>query len=208
MTIKRIDFIPNPLGKPGVYLEKETGRSFRRIYGGMHWPGVNPGAVVIVGEDLEMDAALDKRKIWILAEYENRSPFELLTQCKELKGFLKVQKFYGDNKNRPMMSLMRRGRFEINLLKAPFIDSPDVHANNLLLIREKTSATKKVLSFGEKSALPAILSSLSSIPTGNSFDYPKIAAFGYALSALALYPYPRPRVHSIGYQPLDPIVGI
>ncbi|MBU4491584.1 MAG: hypothetical protein KKD69_03885 [Euryarchaeota archaeon] len=210
MIIEQISVIPNFLGQPDkIYHEKETGRKFRRIYGGMQWPGTNPGAVVVLAEDLEIDAAVDEHKILILAEYENRSPSEIMTRCKELKGLMKVEKFYGDTTNRPMMSLMRRGKLKINLLKAPFIDEPDVYVNNLLLIREKISDTKKVLSFGEGSALPAMLSSLSSIPTGNSLksDYPKIAALGYSLSALISYSYSRPCAHSVGFQHLDPIVG-
>lgn len=209
MIIKQTAVIPNLLGQPDFScLEKETGRKFRRIYGGMQWPGANPGAVVVLAEDLEMDEALDERKIWILAEYENRNLSEIMTRCKDLEGLMQVENFYGDTTNRPMMTLMRSSETKISLSKAPWVDEPAAHVAYLSLIREKTSATKKVLNFEKKSSLPAILSSLNSIPTDNSFksDYPKIAALGYALSALNR-PYPKPRKYSIGYQPLDPIVG-
>ena len=113
--VKQTAVIPNFLGQPDVYLEKETGRAFRRIYGGMQWPGANPGALIVVAEDLRMDAALGERKLLVLAEYENRNPSEIITRCKELKGFLEVEKFYGDVTNRPMMILMKRGEVKIRL---------------------------------------------------------------------------------------------
>ena len=129
--------------------EKETGRKCRRIYGGMQWPGANPGAVVVVAEDLEKDAALDERKFWILAEYENRNLSEIMTRCKDLEG-LGVEKFYSDTTNLPMMSLMRSSEAKISLSKAPWVDEPAAHVTYLSLIREKTSATKKVLTFEKK----------------------------------------------------------
>ena len=205
--IKQTQVIENFLGQPAPFEELGTGRRFRRIVGGMQWPGKKPGALVVIGEDLNIDAALDERKLRVLAEYENRNLSELIARCKELEGLMEVEKFYGDTTNLPMMKLMRRGEAAISLSKAPFVDDPDGWVAYLSIIREKTSATKKILNFEkEGSALPAMLASLTGIPTDLKSDYPKIAALGYALSALTV-PYKKPRAPGVGYQPLDPVVG-
>jgi hypothetical protein len=211
MIIKQTTVVPNYLGKPDWgYLEMETGRKFRRIYGGMQWPASNPGAVVVVAEDLEMDPALDERKLWILDEYENRNPSELIGRCSEFKGLMQIEKFYGDTTNRPMMTFLRSTKANFSLKIAPFVDQPTAHEAYLSLIREKTSVTKKVLAFGDKSALPAKLSSIAdSLPTGDSFktDFPQIAALGYALSALVVLQPEKPMPWVPSYEPLDPEVG-
>jgi hypothetical protein len=187
----------------------ETGRKFRRIYSGLQWPGSNPGAVVVVAEGLEMEAALDERKLWILAEYENRNPSELISRCNEFKGLMQIEKFYGDTTNRPMMTFLHSNKANFSLSKAPFIDQPTAHEAYLSIIREKTSTTKKVLTFGESSALPAILSSIDSIPTGDSFktDFPQVAALSYALAGLVLLQPKKPMPWVSTFEPLDPGVG-
>ncbi len=213
--VKRTAVISKFLDQPDVYFEEEgTGRTFRRIVGGMQWPGANPGALVVVAEDLRMDPDLEERKLRVLGEYENRNPSEIIARCEELKGFLEVEKFYGDTTNRPMMTLMRRSEAKIRLSKASFVDEPDAPATYLSLIREKikpcnaqtgNSATKKVLYFEKESALPAMLLALSGMPTDLS-DFPKIAALGYALYALTVR-YEKARAYNAGHGVLDPVVG-
>ena len=202
----------NILGKPNPeYLDKETGRIYRRVNAGVQWPGSTPGTVVILGEELEMDAVLEEHPIWLLAEYENRNPSDIVARCQELKGLVKVERFYGDNSNRPMMALMRRGKAKFSLLKAPFIDDPNAHETYLAIIREKSSATHKVLNFGRNSCLPAKLASLTLIQTGHSLgtDFPHIAALGYALASLVLYPYETHiNFSGVTYGPSDPGVGM
>lgn len=205
--IKRTAVIPNLLGQPNYYFEEEgTGRKFRRIVGGMQWPGKNPGALVVVAEDLEPDPILDERKLQVLTEYENRNLSEVITRCGELKRFLSVEKFYTDTTDRAMMkvSLKYRTEAQISLSNAPLIDEPTAYGTYLNLIREKI----KVLNFGKGSALSAMLLSLIGIPSDLKSDYPKIVAFGYALAALMVYPYKTPRVNGVSYEPLDPVVGI
>jgi hypothetical protein len=104
--------------------------------------------------------------------------------------------------------MMRQGKLEVGLSKAPFVDNPDVYVTYLNLIREKSSAAKEGLYFEKGSALSAMLSSLSGIPTDLKSDYPPIAALGYALAALMLYPPEKPRPRGVSYPPLDRIVGL
>ena len=212
MIHKVTSAIPNFLGQPDSYYhDRGTGRKYRRIHAGMQWPGSSPGAVVVLGEDLEKDAVLDEHPIWLLAEYENRNPSDIVARCQELKGLMQVESLFGDNSNRPMMALMRSGKANFSLSKAPLIDDPNAHETYLAIIREKSSATHKVLNFGRNSVLPAKLASLNCIPTGHSLetDFPHIAAFGYALASLVLFPYETPISHGgITYSPSDPGVGM
>ena len=210
MIAKQTSVIHDFLGQPNSwYLEKETGRKFRRIYSGLQWPGNKPGAIIVLAEDLGVDAALDERKLWILAEYENRNQSELIDRCDEFKGLMQVEKFYGDTTNRPMMILKNRSKTDFNLSKAPFIDQPTAHEAYLSIIREKTSVTRKVLNFGESSALPAILASVDSVPSGNSFktDFPSVAALSYALSAMVVRAPEKPMPYMPTFGVLDEGVG-
>jgi len=189
--------------------DDETGRIFRRIYGGMRWPGASSGAIVVIGEDFEKTAALDEHALWVLHEYENRNASEIIGRCEELKGLLKVEKFYGDTANRLMMKEMRNRNANFSLSKAPFVDEPDVYQSFLSIIREKTSAVKKVLNFGGKSTLPALLNSLNSSPSNNSLesDFPQIIALGYALSAFVAFECKKPLPPVATFDALDPGVG-
>ena len=59
--------------------------------------------------------------------------------------------------------------------------------------------------------LQAKLANLTSIPTGYSLgtDFPHIAALGYALASLVLFPYETPiNRGGITYSPSDPGVGM
>jgi len=94
MITKKTSVIPNFLGQPNFYyVDKETGRKYRRIYAGMQWPGVTTGAVIVLGEELEVDADLDEHPIWVLAEYANKNPSEIFTKCHELEGLIQVERF-------------------------------------------------------------------------------------------------------------------
>jgi len=206
--IKRI--VPHFLGKPELgYQEMGSGRRFRRIYSGICWPRGNLGAVVVVAEAFSIDAGLGERKLRVLAEYENRNPSELIDRCNEHKEFMCIENVYGDTGNRPMMTFLRNSKANFSLSKAPFVDESAAHEAYLLLIREKISKIKSVLIFGESSAIGAILESINSIPAGDSFksDFPKIAALGYALSALVLLTPPKPMPLAPTYDALDPGVG-
>ena len=178
-------------GPPALcYRDTETGCEYRRIFGGMAWPNVQPGFIVIVGEELDADKSMDEHKCWILAEYESLNPSDLIRRCKEYEGIFKVERIYGDTKNRPMMEFIRNGMVDFYLADAPFMDDPTAVQYYLSLIREMTSATQKVLLFGENSKLPGILAGVDqhSVP-------PAVLALGYVLAALKTYGPGNPNEH-------------
>jgi hypothetical protein len=212
MITNQTSRIPDFLGQPNFYyVDTETGRKYRRIYAGMQWPGANTGAVIVLGEELEVNKDLDEHPIWVLAEYANKNPSEIFAKCQELKGLMCVERFLGDICNQSMMMLKRKSKSGFNLSKAPSVDDPAAHETYLAIIREKTSATHKVLNFGKSRVLREELTKLTSVAAVNSFKaaFPHIAALGYALAALVVNTYEKPIVGNIAsYAPLDPGVGI
>ena len=174
-------------GPPAPYYrDTETGREYRRFFGGMAWPDIQTGFIVIVGEELDADKFMDEHKCWILAEYESPNPSDLIRRCREYKGRFEVDRIFGDTKNRPMMEYIRNGKVDFYLSDAPFMDDESKAVQYYLtLIREMTSATKKVLSFGGNSKIPGILAGGDQHPAP-----PAVLALGYALAALRAY---RPR---------------
>ena len=181
-------------GSPAPYYrDTETGCEYRRIFGGMAWPNVQPGFIVIVGEELDADKSMDEHKCWILAEYESLNPSDLIRRCKEYGGIFKVERIYGDTKNHPMMEFIRNGKVDFYLADAPFMDDETKAVQYYLsLIREMASANKKVLSFGENSKLSGILAGVDqhSVP-------PAVLALGYVLAALKTYGPRNPNEHLI-----------
>lgn len=192
------------------FTDTAKGRKYRRIHGGMQWGGSKPGAVVAIAEDWDEDFQLNERKLWILGEFEHQNQSDLLNRCEELKVSMKVETYYGDTTNKPMMTMYERHKPQFCLVKAPFVDEPNAHDCYLNLVREKASASKKVLGFDGHKKLPAILATIDSITSMSSLktDHPMVAALAYALSSLIVHEPIKPIHYVNPYdQPLDPWVG-
>jgi hypothetical protein len=209
--ISRVALLAPMMGKPDWYFhDNETDRNYRRIHGGIAWPGASVGAVVVLGEELERDGKLNERKLWVLGEHESQSPADIVDGCQGFRSLLQVEEFAGDTTNHAMMSIFNNSNSDFYISKAPFIDNAAAVSTYLSIIREKVSATRKVLNFGN-SALPAKLGNLTSIRDGNSIltEFQHIAALGYALASLVLDPYTKPiDASGASYPPLDEGVGI
>ena len=172
------------------YRDTETGHEYRRFFGGMAWPDSQPGFIVIVGEEFDVDNSLDEHKCSILAEYQSPNPSDLIRRCKEYEGIFKVDRIFGNTQNRPMMEFIRNGKVEFYLADAPLMDDSTAAQCYLSLIREVTSATKKVLSFGGTSMLPGILAGAD-----HHSASPAVLALGYVLAALRTYSPRNPNEH-------------
>jgi hypothetical protein len=160
------------------FRDTETGLEYRRILGGMAWPDTQPGFVVIAGEDFESDKKTGEHQIRIIAEYEGLNPSDLIRRAGEYKGIFKADGIYGCTDNRPMMDFIYNGKVDLFLSDAPFMDEESKAVQYyLLLIREMTSATKKILSYGENSKLPGILSGVDQHSV-----LPAVLALGYVLA--------------------------
>ncbi len=183
---------------PGVTEEylvnKKTGKRYSRIFGGIAWPGRQPGCGVVVAEEFEIDETLNKRHYRILAEYENQNPTDLIRRCAEFSRGLSASPFYGDDNNRPMMEILQRRGLGLYIRDAPFADESDAFEAYLLTIRELASPTKKILHFGQDSIFPALLAEINSLDIPNTTEtafqqHPAITALGFAVLALEMSVY-------------------
>ena len=167
----------------------ETEERFSRILGGLAWPGKNPGFAVVVAEELEIDKTLNKRHYLILAEYESQSLSDLTRRSAEFSVNFCAHPFYGDEKKRWAMDILRKSGAGLYITAAPFIDDPTAFEGYLLTIRELTHPTQKRLHFGSKSQLPPLLAALNPNDIATTAKvafkrYPAVAALGFAVSAL------------------------
>ncbi|MFC1888953.1 hypothetical protein ACFL4G_04270 [Thermodesulfobacteriota bacterium] len=189
----------SPIPPHGItfYQDKEANAEYRRIIGGLAWPGVKPGFAVVVGEDLEEDTELKVHHMRVLAEAEEFDIGDLFSRCLTLRGEWKVGRWYGDPYNRPLMEIFRQlnkplfERKEPRLypVQAPHVDDPKSFEFCIQMIKKHLHPSRKALHFGES----RIKSYLAEFPmeeftSAGASDYPAIAALGYAVSALSIYP--------------------
>lgn len=188
-------------------------RVYRRIFAGMVWPFEKKGAVVVLGESEMINPITGEPNIWLMDEYESRSITDIVLRCVEAIGLLKVQKVFGDTRNREMMMILRKSAAKFRLLKAPYVDVANADRFYISLIRDKISASKKILNFGGRETIPSLLGAMKfskdyqdmENTDRKSVDCPSlVVALGYALSSLVAYPFKGPdnSVH-VSYQPLD-----
>ena len=182
------------------YEDKVTGARYRRIAGGLSWPGTKPGFAVIIGEDKKHDLDVNAHHLRLLAEVEETNIERLLDWCAghEINAPEIYWTWYGDTTNKPSMAWVYRlnnkhrsqGRKQyLALAPAPYIDSPKRFAFYVNILRGCLERWRKTLHLGEKSKLQSYLVQLGSeeVVKATSEDYPAIAALGYVVSALTIW---------------------
>jgi len=178
--------------------DKDSKKKFTRVIGGLGWPGVNPGFVVVVAEDFDEDSSLKIRHLRVLGEAENKSPQTLFQKSLELRDRYCVQNFYTNCENKPMMELLyyynqdHKDSPNLSLCLASF---PEDFGYHMRIVEEYLVKEKKILYFGE-SVLPSYLRELSPEKAigGSVYDFPAIAALGYAISFFKSHPWKRKKV--------------
>ena len=188
-------------GEP-YYLNTETGEKYGEIVGGLAWPEVNEGFLVIAAVDLFEDAEMEARHMRVLAEASESNVDIFLRYALELQKrfspFLQSIRFYGDTTSVAKMELLdqfNKDRRKRNLdpfyvTEAPQLRTPEKLEFYAQLIRTYTRPGRKILHF-RNTTLPGYLVSLSHHEISDSIlDHPPIAALGYAMAALSTW---RPR---------------
>lgn len=183
------------------YQDRDTGARYRRLTGGIAWPGTKPGFAVILAEDRKHDLDVNAHHVRLLAETEEVSIERLLDWCArhELNSPEVYWTWHGNVTNKPAMQWVYRlndkyhsqGRQQcFAMVPAPYTDNPRGFEFFVNILRERLERWRKTLHLGEKSKLPGYLLELSSeeIMKATSEDYPAIAALGYAVSALTIWP--------------------
>lgn len=189
------------------FTDNDTREDYRRVYGGVAWPGKRPGFIVLVGESMTPDGAVREHFYRMLIEAEEQDVPALLRRCIELKtatgiGLLKSVRhntyitdgWFADTSYLPGMEIVRslndeaieRKKESLHLSDAPGGDGKDGFIFCYNVLRGLLSRNKKVLHLGEQSKLPSLLLEVSpeKLIKASPQDYPSIAALGYAVAAL------------------------
>ena len=75
----------------------ELAEQCKRIYGGVAWPGKNPGFAVVIAMGREKH--FDKHDIYLLDEFESFDTRELVRQCGALDFKYRPDRWVGDTRN-------------------------------------------------------------------------------------------------------------
>jgi len=188
-------------GEP-YYLNTETMEKYGEIVGGLAWPEVKEGFLVIAAVDLFEDAELEARHMRVLAEASESNIDIFLRYALDLQKrfspFFQTIRFYGDTTSVAKMELLdqfnkdRRGRNldPFYVTEAPQLRTPQKLGFYAQLIRTYTQPGRRILHF-RNTTLPGYLASISPGEiSGSILDHPPIAALGYAMAALSTW---RPR---------------
>ncbi len=188
-------------GEP-YYLNTETGEKYGEIVGGLAWPEVKEGFLVIAAIDLFEDAELEARHVRILAEASESNIDSFLRYALDLQKkyspLLQTIRFYGDTTSMANMELLdrfnkdRRNRSldPFYLTEAPKVKAPEKLEFYAELIRRYTQPGKRILHF-RNTTLPGYLAGVSLNEMNETIlNHPPVAALGYAMAVLSTW---RPR---------------
>jgi hypothetical protein len=174
--------------------DSETKMKYRRIVVGLALPGVRPGFIAVVAEELKKDPTLQVRIYRLLAEAEDPDINALFRKGVDSRGIFKVQEFLGNSENKPLMDILRlfnNGLMEkyipgLNLSPAPYIKEEGSFYYYANMVRTHLKQDRKNLYLGEGSKVARCLQALppEEILKASSLDFPAIAALGYAVAYL------------------------
>jgi hypothetical protein len=165
---------------------------FQRIVGGIAWPGERPGFICIVGEESYFRPPY---QLHLLAEAEEQDTSELIRQCRELQAKWRVQDFYARLDETILRYLELTNQQAIThhgkpfqVLAAPFSDGSIAY--HVQLLKDRLKPGQKSLQLGSESKLPSAVLELPVDQVFKAIDeqYPAVAALGYAVSALVVWP--------------------
>jgi hypothetical protein len=206
---KKLD-VPGEL----YWFDRETGREYGNVVGGLGWPGSKDGCLVVAGVGLTEDTDLEAFPIQVLGETVAEDLDQLLRTALKLKDQFSIGHFYGDLENMGMMALLdefngdrrKRGLSPLDLYSHPQDKESGRLSFYLQLIKKLTRPNRKILSFGPESILPGYLLSLSPEEASKATinNHPIIAAMGYALAVLTAWrprKEPREQTAKIAFDP-------
>jgi hypothetical protein len=186
---KQMSFLGDP-----HWINTTTGTRYGSVVGGLAWPGINDGYIVIAAVELCENLELEAFPISVLAEAGDSDAESLFKLAINYQYQFSMDEFYGDTKNVAMVELLdlfNRDRYDRKLMPLYLTQARgDDESGKLLsyfqLIRKLTRPGRKILHFGEESSLPGYLlgASLEEVNKATALDHPCVAALGYAVSAL------------------------
>ena len=168
---------------------------YRRIYGGLAWPGKRSGYAVIVGEERELDHGLGKYPLRVLDEIESSDMVDLIRQCTGLDFYYTPEMWLGDisnvagrkfiyeiNETFQKREAAMQGKRNFRLSHSNLMGLQNAFEYMYNALKGLLNQDRKLLMLGEKSRLSSWLleprpAEISSIRIG---DYPAIEALSHA----------------------------
>jgi hypothetical protein len=171
---------------------------FGRIVCGIGWPAEQPGYAVFIGEEKFPAVGTRVYHAHLLTELVDvLDAAELIRKCARLAAEYGVQVVSG-RRHQPMIQLLNvlnagahdRHMPELRVVGEPHSENGGLIEFHLNLIRDRLSPNSKTLHGVEGTRLAAHLAecSVDKVHTATDLEYPAIAALGYAVEELALYP--------------------
>ena len=179
-----------------LHVDSTTGQSFRRVEGGLAWPGEGPGFGLVVGEAAVLDQTVGRFPLHVLYEFEELDLLELISRAIAATRMYTVDLWHGDRGDRVALSLLmeqqrdfyRDGLVGVNLVPAPGGEEPLSFRFCVEVMREFFQPALKLLYLGEESRLPVVLQEappdLSLV--GSGAEFPAIAALAFVVAALKI----------------------
>jgi len=168
---------------------------FRRIFGGLAWPGERPGYAVVVGESRFPAVGTKNYHCYLIAEVEEQNLQSLISWCAELAGIYSVQNFYG-RQHTPCIQYLNvrnstareKGLPAFHISYAPYSEEESIEYQ-LNILMERLSNEYQTLHLHRESKLPGYLTEVPANRISNATEsqFPAVAALGYAVSALTIY---------------------
>lgn len=165
--------------------DDENALKFRRIVGGLGWPGERPGFAVIVGE-------LEKQQngiypMHLLEEFESSDMDRLVRRCADLQAAYEEPTFVGrlDESAVQFLNHYNRDRNtkDFALYEAPFSDNELINYH-ITVLKGMLRPDRKALHFNPKSKIPSYLLELpqNKIYQAKATDFPAVAALAYCVA--------------------------
>ena len=175
------------LSPTGHYIDTANNREYSRILGGLAWPTVDkPGFLVVVGEDLMIEPALNERPLRVLAERKAAGLSEAGRFYGELAGLFQAGPWYGNTEDKFFMHEMRKSVDGFSLIPAPHSTDLESAYHYGDLIRQLMKPERKILNLNEKNRLLRnfFYNTIPKDLKGRADEFPPLAALGYVVSQL------------------------
>lgn len=180
-------------GPDGNIYYTEGKGEYRRVVGGLAWPGAKPGFACVVAEGFK-DRTLRDYPYYVLAEVEDMGVERLLQKVFDLQCRWKVEEWFGQIEQAMMHFVYGfnaqqedRKMEGVRVQPAPLIEEPACFKFYTDLLFGRLS--NKSLHIGDDKKLSVYLFDLppDKRVSASPLDYPAVAALGFAVAALKTY---------------------
>lgn len=169
------------------YQDQRNKKKYTRIAGGIGWPGIRPGFLVVVAEEFQLTPFLPNM-IHILEEFESDDIDVLLKRCLELNEKYLSEYWHASDKDKASMEYV--SLFNRELTRKVRVWPAIEFGLSLNIVRRRMQRENETLILGEQGQL--LRSYLLEIPqdaviNGKHEMYPAVSALGAVVSAFDLF---------------------